>query len=322
MRERSETLPRRDFLKGVAAGAMTLSLAGPLANRLFAEEEAPVKKVPSRPLGSTGLSVSAVIWGGGGLQPGRSALLRAGFDRGLTTFDTAWGYAGGKSEEGLGEFVKDLGADREKIRIITKTSGYKPPEGTAKEVYAHFRAELDKSLRRLQTDYVDVLCWPHGAARPEHLKHEAMREVLLRLKEEKVVRHVGTSTHSNYVETTLAAMEDKGFYEVVMLVTNICTQNPEATPAPGRGRPILDTRPLLAAAKEKKFGIIPMKVMNPGFLAPNVDELLAKAYPGDSPLSKHQKLLRYILGQEGVSAAVVALNSAQHLKEAIEAAAL
>ncbi len=318
-------LDRRQFLKTATAGAVGLGLTGMAARPALAqggESREPAEQVKTRPLGKTGMNVSVVGFGCGGMTPRNVALLHTAFENGITLFDTAWGYGRGQSEVAVGNFVEKL-KDRESIQIVTKSSGWSPPRGSSKEVYNALKGRLTESLGRLKTEYIDLFYWPHGASSPAAIRNKACQEALLKLKEEKLIRHVGTSSHSNYAETCEAAIKD-GFYEALMPVINICTQKPDEAGdvKPGgrrnRGRPVEDTRPMLKAAIRKKVGIIGMKVANFRFLGANTQALLEKAFPEDSPLSLHQKAYIWMLRQEGISSVLVGIGNAMHLKQAIE----
>lgn len=120
-------------------------------------------------LGRTGLDVSAVTlgcmsWG----DPARGGhpwvldedaartIIRDALEAGVTTFDTANVYSGGSSEEFTGRALRDL-ARREDIVIATKVNGRMRPgpygAGLSRKAILH---EIDESLRRLGTDYVDL----------------------------------------------------------------------------------------------------------------------------------------------------------------------
>jgi aryl-alcohol dehydrogenase-like predicted oxidoreductase len=318
-----DAFPRRTFLKGVAAGAAGLSLGAALGREAFADEGAPAtpQGVKQRVLGRTGRSVSVVAYGGGGLRPESKNLLDAAWRNGINFIDVAWGYGGGQAELGVGAFLQGFD-QREAIFLNTKASGFRPPRGTAAEVHAALKEQLQASLARMQTSYVDCLMWPHGATSPQDVQNPAMQEALRKLKAEGLVRHFGVSSHSNYAETLQAAAEG-GFYDVVLCVINICTQNPdEAGSSAGggrRGRSVEDTRALLKAAKAKDVGVMVMKAANGGFLAPATDALLQSRCAGlPAGWSRHQKLYAYALGQEGVSTVVVGIQSVNHLKEAVD----
>jgi aryl-alcohol dehydrogenase-like predicted oxidoreductase len=120
-----------------------------------------------RSLGRTGLVVSAIgfgAWGIGGRtvdqtsygdtddQTSLAALARA-LDRGITFFDTSAAYGNGRSEELIGQAVRGR---RARVVVATK-AGYeswdRPPDFTPKGIVA----SVERSLRRLSTDYLDLL---------------------------------------------------------------------------------------------------------------------------------------------------------------------
>ena len=319
---------RRTFLKGVAAGTVSLGLAGAWARPALSDEGAGATAraaVKTRTFGRTNVPISTVMYGSGALKPENVRMLQIAHERGLFGIDTAQSYQNGKSEEAVGVFLRS-GVDREKVFLTTKASAFRrPPNGTAKDVLAAVRANVELSLKRMNTDYLDLFLWPHGANTTAFLEDEAVRDALKVMREEKKLRFLGFSSHANYEETVTAGIKD-GFYDVVLTVINICTQNAEvagrdgANASRGAGRPILDTRGLLALAKEKNVGIMAMKVAKDGFLSQPTDGLLAKALPADSPLSRHQKLYTYGLRQPGVSTVVIGMGNAKHLKEAVEVA--
>ena len=313
-------LDRRQFIQGITAGAAGLAI---VAAGAHAEEEKTPKGdvVRRRALGKTGIETSVVIYGCGGAGSEHLPLMQAAYERGVNTFDVAWGYMKGQAEVAVGEFLKSL-KDRSKVHVITKTTGFSPPRGGAKAVYAALKQELTKSLGRLQTDYIDVLYCPHGATDPAQFADKALEDALLRVKEEKLVRHLGASSHTNYRLVGETAVS-KSWCEVFMPVANICTQNPAdagAAQGPGRrggGRSLEDTRSVLESAAKAKVGIVAMKVANPGYLSDQADTLLAKAFPEDSGLSRHQKLYAWMLKQQGVAAVVVGVRSVLHVREMI-----
>jgi aryl-alcohol dehydrogenase-like predicted oxidoreductase len=114
-----------------------------------------------RHLGSSGLRVSEIAYGNwithGSQVEEETALacVRAALDEGISTFDTADAYAGGRAEEVLGRALK--GVPRESVEIFTKV--YWPVgdgpnnSGLSRK---HMTESLHNSLRRLGTDHVDL----------------------------------------------------------------------------------------------------------------------------------------------------------------------
>src|SRR4051794_32752618 len=114
-----------------------------------------------RHLGRSGLLVSEISYGnwlthGSQVEEqAAQACVKAALDVGITTFDTADVYAGTRAEEVLGRALK--GQRRQGLEIFTKvywpTGPGKNDRGLSRK---HLFESIDGSLRRLQTDYVDL----------------------------------------------------------------------------------------------------------------------------------------------------------------------
>lgn len=141
------------------------------------------------PLGKTGMRISRITHGCMELGGGRwytaekehnIALLRTAFEHGINTFDTAEGYGAGRSEEIVGGALAGI---RDKCVICTKVL---PEHLHAADV----RTAAEGSLRRLQTDYIDLLYvhWPNKDIPLEETLGE-----MSRLKEEGKIRAIGVS---------------------------------------------------------------------------------------------------------------------------------
>src|SRR5713101_3720196 len=137
-------MDRRHFLKTAAAGTLMTSLS----NKFAYAADVPV---PTRTLGRTGEKVSIV--GLGGYHIGMQAdeqesirIIRAALDGGINFLDNCWDYNGGESEVRMGKALRD--GYRQKAFVMTKI------DGRTKKVAAQ---QLEESLRRLQTDHIDLL---------------------------------------------------------------------------------------------------------------------------------------------------------------------
>lgn len=122
-------------------------------------------------LGNSGLLVSTLCLGtmtfGGGegmwesigsvKQTGADELLKVSIDAGVNFFDTADVYSDGRSEEVLGQSLKNLGIARSDVVIATKVAGRVGPGRNAVGASrGHILDSIEGSLRRLQTDYIDL----------------------------------------------------------------------------------------------------------------------------------------------------------------------
>ena len=140
MSEPSNT--RREFLGSTLAAGAVAGIAG------GADASA---GLPTRPLGKTGVRVSILCLGGwhiGSVKDKDEAvrIMHAAIDEGLTFFDNAWDYHDGGSEVRMGKALRD--GYREKVFLMTKIDG--------RSKHAAMR-QLDESLRRLQTDCIDLV---------------------------------------------------------------------------------------------------------------------------------------------------------------------
>jgi aryl-alcohol dehydrogenase-like predicted oxidoreductase len=135
-----------------------------------------------RKLGDSDIDVSAISLGSwltysGGIERDQTdACTRAGFDAGITFFDTANVYGTGASEEAWGEILKDYARDS----YILATKVYFPMSDADKGLSAaQIAKQIDASLARLQTDYVDLYqCHRFDVETPIEETMEALSEVV------------------------------------------------------------------------------------------------------------------------------------------------
>jgi hypothetical protein len=145
----SKDLSRREFLETVGKG--TAVSAGVWLLTDAAEARPPERPLPSRSLGRTGTKVSILAFGCGSRflmyedEEKAHAALNHAIDLGITYLDTAYAYGDGKSESRVGQVMK---ARRKEVWLATKI-----PDRTRDE----FLKRLEGSLKRLQTDHVDLV---------------------------------------------------------------------------------------------------------------------------------------------------------------------
>src|SRR6202789_4388776 len=175
---------RRAFVEAFMVGTAGLAASGQSG-----------AEIPKRPLGRTGLKVSALGIGGyhlGSADTDAEAtqIVNEALDAGVNFFDTAWEYHQALSEERLGRALK---GKRDRAVVMTKVCTH----GRDKNVAMR---QLEESLTRLQTDHLDVwqiheviyendpemIFAPNGAA-----------EALLEAKRQGKVRFLGFTGHKN-----------------------------------------------------------------------------------------------------------------------------
>jgi len=201
-RDDEKDFTRRRFVKGASAALAAAALMPKSMNAnaqppaaAISNSPAPGEFVPRRPLGKTGAEVSCLGVGGYHLgstkdQQEANELVSRALDAGINFFDNAWEYHNGDSEIRLGHALKGR---RDRAFVMTKVCTH----GRTKDVAMQ---QLDESLRRLQTDHLDLwqiheviyyndpdlIFRPNGAA-----------EALLAAKQQGKVRFIGFTGHKD-----------------------------------------------------------------------------------------------------------------------------
>ena len=139
---------RRNFLKSLGVAGIG-ALVGPAARLPEAEAEvSEPHRIPTRPFGKTGDSVSILALGGNGFTSNK-LMMRQAVKWGVTFWDT-WDsdrpFGGGISQKGVGKYFKQYPEDRKKIFLMTKTDDRGP------EALTPF---LNKALEEMKFDIVE-----------------------------------------------------------------------------------------------------------------------------------------------------------------------
>ena len=191
------SLNRRQLLKAFGLLGSIVALGGTrgLADALEPVRSSTTGEIPKRLLGKTGVQVSALCFGGahwGRIEDDAEAIriLHEAIDAGVTFLDNAWEYNGGRSEELMG---KALQGRRQQVFLMTKVCSH----GRDKRVALQ---QLDESLRRLKTDYLDL--WQiHEVVYfddpDRHFAPGGGAEALLDAKRQGKVRFIGFTGHKD-----------------------------------------------------------------------------------------------------------------------------
>ncbi len=190
-------------------------------------------------LGSTGMVVNKTGFGGLPIQrindEEAEKLLWKAIDAGINFFDTGKTY--GDSELKLGRVLSKV---RDKVYIATKT-----PAKNAED----FWKDLELSLTRLQTDYIDVFQFHNPPFCPKPGDGTGLYEAALEAKAQGKIRHIGISSHKIPITEEII---ESGLYEVV--------QFPFCYLASEKDLEIVN------ACKEKNIGFIAMKGLAGGVI--------------------------------------------------------
>jgi hypothetical protein len=236
-----EKISRREFLE---KGSMVVGAVSAIPALLAAAGQAEAAAaIPRRTLGRTGASVSILAMGCGSrfLQfPAEqaTAVLEQAVGLGINYLDTAADYGKGESETRVGRF---LAARRRDVFVATKV----PPGSRTRDAALR---EVEASLKRLQTDYVDLLHL-HGLGDEADLaKIEAgdgALKALYELRAQKIARFVGMTSHTD--GAVMAKAIERHDLDCVQMAMN---------PA----RALRFEALALPAANRKNLGVILMKV--------------------------------------------------------------
>jgi aryl-alcohol dehydrogenase-like predicted oxidoreductase len=270
----SKMMGRRKFIKTISSTVLGIAAPNILKVRSSLGKSEKMPNLEYRTLGRTGLKVTTVSMGV--MNCSNPAVLQRAFDLGINFYDTADCYMHGRNEEMVGKVFE---GKREKVFIQTK-------------VHAHdekrMRASVERSLRRLRTDYIDVLVW-HGHSSPEEVSDLVLHEFMEKMKKEGQTRFTGFSAHSNMASLLREAA--KSNYHDVALVSYNFTHS--------RG-----LKEAVALAAKSGIGIIAMKTQAGGYKKEKMGSL-----------SPHQAALKYILRDQNVSMAVPGVTTIEQIEE-------
>lgn len=207
--------PRREFFKaGLAAGATVAA-----GSSVLAQQRSSPTGIPKRPLGKSGAEVAII--GLGGWHLGQMAkddgdqaavkLMHRALDEGITFFDNAWDYHDGYSEAVMGKALADR---RDKAFLMTKVCD-RDYEGANKQ--------LDESLRRLQTDVIDL--WQFHEMvydnDPDWVFEKGAIRAAREAQEAGKVRYIGFTGHKD-PSIHLAMLAKPQAWDASQMPINVC----------------------------------------------------------------------------------------------------
>lgn len=189
--------------------------------------------------GQTGLTVGRTGFGCIPIQrisyDESTALLRHAYENGVTLYDTANGYT--TSEERIGIALSHV---RENIVLCTKSAPNKPEA---------FMANIENSLKKMQTDYIDVFQVHNPSFVPRPGGEDGIYDTLLKAKEQGKIRHIGITNHK--LQLAEEAVKS-GLYETVQFPLSYLSRDNELN--------------LIALCKVHNVGVLAMKGLCGGLL--------------------------------------------------------
>lgn len=295
-------------------------------------------------LGNTGLDVSRICLGCmsfGDINSGfnqwaisddqSEAIIKRALDLGVNFFDTANVYSAGTSEEVLGRALKKY-ADRDKVVIATKVyfKMHDGPNGSGLSRKAIF-SEVEKSLKRLQTDYIDLYIihrWDYNTPIEETM--EALHDLVKLGK----VRYIGASAmYAWQFQKAQYVAEKNGWTKFVSMQNHYNLIYRE------------DEREMIPFCVETKVALTPYSPLASGRLAKNPDETSLRLEVDNVAISKYGASsdvdrpiidrvgelakkydvprahisMAWLWSRPGVASPIVGATKLQHLEDAVDA---
>jgi predicted aldo/keto reductase-like oxidoreductase len=288
------TIRRRDFLGKAAFGIASAGFAHPLLGKYaVSQEKAP--EIVYRTLGRTKLRIPIVSFGV--MNSDSPDLIQRALDAGINHLDTANVYLRGNSERVIGEVLEARG-QRDKVYLATKMRFARDSDkdvfllkGSDREPGAteeNLFRQLETSLKRLRTDYLDIL-YLHSAYSPQMAAYEPLMNALVKAKEQGKARFLGVSTHKNIPEVIRATV-DAGVYDVVLAAYNYVLDNKE------------EVKKAIRYAAEKGVGIVAMKALGGRRLQENTDVEI-----------NQRAALKWVLNDKNVCTAIMGMTAFSQL---------
>jgi predicted aldo/keto reductase-like oxidoreductase len=283
---------RREFLKTAAIAGGSAAIA-PAASALAAPGELPIVT-----LGKTGQKVPAL--GMGTSWAVAPSFVQAALAAGIRYIDTSESYEGGAAERTLGEVLARTGK-RKDVYLVTKNNRRKIGGPGA---FAAYEKQLNASLERLRTDYVDCY-YLHGVSGKELplFKDPDVKAAFEKLKKSGKIRFCGLSCHDPRLPEIVTAAAECGFIDQIMIQYNFRTMNGDAL------------RRALDAAAKANLGLVAMKSQGgaenfqAGHEPPELRPIMEKGF------SWPQAAIKRIFAEHRMQAVVSEMTNRDQLRE-------
>lgn len=309
-----DLLDRRELLRraaaaGIGFGALAIGCgegSEPAATRAGGGAVTPAAGANgargTRVLGRTGLEVSDIGFGSGGVSD--PELLRYAFDRGVRSFDTAESYPlgrPGRAERAIGEAFRGR---FDRIVLTTKT------EARATDTRHTLMRRLERSLRRLGTDHVDVYL-NHAVNDLARLRNPEWFEFVENAKRTGKIRFSGMSGHAGRLIACLDAALEEDLVDVILAAYNF-GEDPRFYEGLTRDLDVVALQPelprVLARAHAKGVGVLVMKTLR----GAKLNDLGPYEEEGGSFA---QAALRWVLANPDVDALVISMDDRRRIDE-------
>jgi predicted aldo/keto reductase-like oxidoreductase len=297
---------RREFIRNGTLAGVGLGLG------LNALGSAAAGAVPNEPrvrrysrLGRTGMEISDISYGADRLSSGQEDLVQYACDLGINYFDTAETYRDGDSETALGRALR---GKRQRVFLASKTLAW--PDTT---MQAMMQA-LEGSLRRLQTDYVDVY-FNHAVNDLERLKNPEWYKFVEAAKRQGKIRFSGVSGHAGHLHECLDYAIDSGNFDVILCAYNF-GQDPLFYQRFLGGFDMVARQPdlprIIKKAKNRGVGVIVMKTL----MGARLNDMRPYERGG---ATYAQAAFRWVLSNPAVDGLIVSMTTHEAINEFVGA---
>ena len=293
-----QKMKRREFIGKTTLGMVAAGLSTPFAKKAVASQEQSAKII-YRTLGRTDLRIPIVSFGV--MNSDSPDLINRALDMGINHLDTAHVYLRGNSERVIGEVLERRGG-RDKVYVATKMRLARDREknvftlkGSEREPGAteeNLIEQLETSLERLRTDYVDIL-YLHSCYSPEMATFEPLMNALVKVKKQGKARFIGTSTHAD-IANVIRATADAEVYDVVLAAYNYVMEDKE------------EIKEAMAYAAGKGVGVVAMKTQGGRSLQEK----------GEIEIN-HEAALKWVLEDENVCTSIPGMTTFDQLDQNI-----
>ena len=292
---------RRNFLKAgvLATAAITAPTRQPFA-RNFKGEVKSYKR-----LGRTNLKVSDISFGTSRLRSGEEHLIHHAIDRGINYFDSAEGYTRGQAEKVLGNA---LTGKRDQVYLVSKTMI--GPETKQTEMMER----LEKSLKSLKTDYVDIYM-NHAVNDVKVVANPEWLSFIQLAKKQGKIRFTGISGHGGYLVDCINYALDHDMIDIMLTAYNF-GQDPKFYEGLTRRFDWIATQEALpkaiSRAKDMDVGVIAMKTL----MGARLNDM--RPYEQDGS-TYSQAAFKWVLSNDEVDALVITMKTTEDIDEFLAA---
>jgi len=292
---------RRNFLKaGVLA---TAAITAPTRQSFARNFKGEVKSY--KRLGRTNFKVSDISFGTSRLRSGEEHLIHHAIDRGINYFDSAEGYTRGQAEKVLGNA---LTGKRDQVYLVSKTMI--GPETKQTEMMER----LEKSLKSLKTDYVDIYM-NHAVNDVKVVANPEWLSFIELAKKQGKIRFTGISGHGGYLVDCINYALDQDMIDIMLTAYNF-GQDPKFYEGLTRRFDWIATQEALpkaiSRAKDMDVGVIAMKTL----MGARLNDM--RPYEQDGS-TYSQAAFKWVLSNDEVDALVITMKTTEDIDEFLAA---